>query len=87
MVNSQPHIIQSVVMNVTSPSGSYELQQELSRWFQGEASEAISRLLDELLPADLHLRMDELVLDLGRVRDFKVAEYASKAAGGAQLLL
>ncbi|MEL6141326.1 MAG: contractile injection system tape measure protein, partial [Bacteroidota bacterium] len=67
-------------MNVTSPSGSYELQQELSRWFQGEASEAISRLLDELLPADLHLRMDELVLDLGRVRDFKVAEYASKAA-------
>jgi len=65
------HIIQKQIFDIGSSleKKAYDLQNRFSRLFHNDASPVMTEVFDRLIPEGLILRLDQLTLDLGSIRN------------------
>jgi hypothetical protein len=70
------HIVQRQVFDISFPEEekAYELQTRFSHLFYNDAAPIMTAVFHRLIPGDLLLQLDQLVLDLGRMKYDRLAK-------------
>lgn len=70
-MSSAYHIVQKQIFDISFPEEkkAFDLQSRISRLFYNDTTPVMTEVFERLIPEEVVLRLDQLSLDLGRIRD------------------